>query len=98
MCVHGDDFLSVGSDRDLRWFEGAILRYFDGKVKGKNREVLYLDRALHAAREVPDGLKPDDTQVYQDLIRSLKLGWAKRSLEQVLAQIELWTRGERGAW
>jgi len=42
----------------------------------------------HVADAHQLGIDERETQVYQDLIRSLKLGWAKRSLEQVLAQIE----------
>ncbi|CAE8604343.1 unnamed protein product [Polarella glacialis] len=35
LAVHGDDFFATGAPDDLDWFEKALLKTFEGKVKGR---------------------------------------------------------------
>ena len=35
LTVHGDDFFATGAPDDLDWFEKALLKTFEGKVKGR---------------------------------------------------------------
>ena len=50
VCVHGDDFLSVGSKADNEWFRSGLLQEFEGKLKGVLKaagdEVRVLNRIL----------------------------------------------------
>ena len=69
LCVHGDDFLSAAKLADTKWFEAALLKAFEGKVKGNlqkpDDEIRVLNRII---RRTEAGYEMEGDQRHGEII------------------------------
>ena len=79
--VHGDDFITVGNRKNIRWFKNKLEGRFDIKTKiigqgeGEDREARVLNRII---RVTPDGWEYEPDQRHADiLIQAMNLSGAK---------------------
>ena len=82
LCVHGDDFLSVAKLVDVRWFEAALLKEFEGKIKGNlqkpDDEFRVLNRII---RRTAAGYEMEGDQRHSEIIvRDLGLTTESKAL------------------
>ena len=69
LCVHGDDFLSVAKLADTKWFEEALFKEFERKVKGNLQKPKDEFRVLNRIiRRIEAGYEMESDQRHAEII------------------------------
>ena len=87
--IHGDDYVSIGKHRDLKWMQGELERRFEiktsmiGPTQGSEKELKVLDRILRFTEE---GIEYEPDQRHAEIIAE----------EMLVSEKSVSTPGEKG--